>query len=100
MSNRRRQNASDSTKKDLVGRIKRIEEAIAKSNEYLASGKHAHWTGFRALFVTKLRDGEELPPHRDWVKNVYLPSLEKALNRAERILEKLSERPKGGTPDC
>jgi len=94
VSKRRRQNAHDSAKRDLVGRIKRIEEAIAKSNEYLASGKHASWTGFRALFVTKVREGTELPPHRDWVKNVYLPRMEKALIQAERILEKLTGRTK------
>jgi hypothetical protein len=78
-----------SKKTAVLDRIKRLEEAIAKGNEYLVSGKHAHWRGFRPLFTPKIKDGNELPPHRDWVKNVFLPGMEKALNRAERILERL-----------
>jgi len=79
-----------SNKKTVLDRIKRLEEAIAKGNEFLESGKHAHWRGFRPLFTPKMSDGKELPPHRDWVKNVFLPRMEKALNRAERILEGLA----------
>jgi len=78
-----------SNKKAVLDRIKRLEEAIAKGSEYLESGKDAHWRGFRPLFTPKIRDGKELPPHRDWVKNVYLPRMEQALNQAERILERL-----------
>jgi hypothetical protein len=76
-------------KTPVLDRIKRLEEAIAKGNEYLVSGKHAHWSVFRPLFTPKIKDGKELPPHRDWVKNVFLPRMQKALNRAERILERL-----------
>jgi hypothetical protein len=79
-----------SNKKAVLDRIKRLEEAIAKGNEYLESGKHANWSGFRSWFAPKIKDGKELPPHKDWVKNVFLPRMEKALNRAERIVEKLS----------
>ena len=78
-----------SNKKALLDRIKRLEEAIAKANEYLESAKHANWSGFRPLFAPKMKDGKELPPHRDWVKNVFLPRMERALNRAERIIERL-----------
>jgi len=77
-----------SNKKAVLDRIKRLEEAIAKGNEYLKSGQHANWGGFRPLFTPKIKDGKELPPHRDWVKNFYLPRMESALNRAERILER------------
>jgi hypothetical protein len=76
--------------KAVLDRIKRLEEAIAKGNEYLESGRHANWIGFRPWFASKIIDGKVLPPHKDWVKNVFLPRMEKALNRAERILEKLS----------
>lgn len=76
-------------RKAVLGRIESLEQAIAKAREYLESGKHADWRGFRPLFVPKLRDGKELPPHKDWVKNVYLPRMEKALSRAEKILERL-----------
>ncbi|MBC7773333.1 MAG: hypothetical protein H7210_12620 [Pyrinomonadaceae bacterium] len=94
MSNHRRLTKGESAKEDLLIRIKSIEEAIAKSREYLASGKYADWAGFRPYFVTKFRDGKELPPHRDWVRNVYLPNSEKALSKAEDILEKLTEKEK------
>lgn len=79
----------DRKKQAVVARIKRLEDAINKANEYLDSGKHANWKGFRPLFASKKKAGKELPPHRDWVKNVFLPSAEKALSRAEKVLEKL-----------
>ena len=78
-----------SNKKAVLDRIKCLEEAIAKGNEYLKSGQHANWRGFRPLFTSKIRNGKELPPHRDWVKNFFLPRMESALNRAERIFERL-----------
>jgi hypothetical protein len=78
------------TRKAVLDRIKLLEQAIGRAREYLESGKHAHWTGFRPLFVRKLRDGKGLPPHRDWVKHVFLARMEKALSRAEKVLERLS----------
>ena len=75
-------------RKAVIERIGSLEESIAKAKEYLESGKHAHWTGFRPLFIRKFRNGEELPPHKDWVKNVFLPSREKALRRAEKLVER------------
>jgi len=59
------------------------------AKEYLESGKYAESTAFRAIFKPKLKDGKELPPHKDWVRNWFLPRMERALNRAERILERL-----------
>ena len=76
-------------RKAVLDRIDSLEQAIARAREYLESGKHAHWSGFRPLFVHKLRDGKELPPHKDWIKNVFLPGNEKALKRAEKTLERL-----------
>jgi hypothetical protein len=78
-------------RKAVQDRIESLEQAIRRAREYLESGKHADWRGFRPLFARKLKDGKELPPHRDWVKNVFLPRVEKALTRAEKILEKLGE---------
>ena len=72
-----------------VERIKLMEQAIAKAKEYLETGKHADWRGFRPLFVIKFKDGKELPPHKDWVRNVFLPRMEKALRRAEKLAERL-----------
>ena len=74
-------------KKAIRDRIDSIEQAIAKANEYLESGKHAHWSEFRPLFDPKFKDGKELPPHKDWVKNVFLPRKQKALQYAEKVLE-------------
>ena len=78
----------NSKKKAILDRIKHLEDAIAKGREYLETGKHSHWHGFRPLFVDKVRDGKTLPPHKDWVKNVFLPRQERALKRAEKALEK------------
>ena len=76
-------------RKAVIERIKHREQSIVRAKEYLESGKHADWVGFRPLFATKLRDGRELPPHRDWVKNVFLRNEEKLLKRDQRILERL-----------
>lgn len=75
-------------------RIKILEDAIAKGREYLENGSHAHWHGFRPWFADKVRNGKSEPPHKDWVKNVFLPRRERALRRAENTLEKLVAREK------
>jgi hypothetical protein len=77
----------DAKRKALHDRIKSLQQAIAKAREYLESGKHADWSGFRPLFAQKFRNSKELPPHKDWVKNVFLPRNEKALRRAEKLVE-------------
>lgn len=76
-------------KKDIVARIRSFEDAIRRANEYLESGKHAHWPGFSPIASAKIRDGKRLPPHKDWVRNVYLPRMERALTRAEKLMERL-----------
>jgi hypothetical protein len=76
----------------ILERIKTLEEAITKGREYLESGAHADWHGFRPLFVPKMRDGKALPPHQDWVKNVFLPNRERALREAERLLERQQQQ--------
>ena len=78
--------ATDTKRKAVLERIESLEEAIVRAKEYLKSGKHAHWSGFRPLFVSKFKDGKDLPPHKDWVKNVFLPHREKALRRAEKVV--------------
>jgi hypothetical protein len=76
-------------KKAVLDRIKHLEEAIAKGREYLESGKHAHWHGFRPLFCGKERDGKISPPHKDWVKSVFLPRRERALKHSQKALNKI-----------
>jgi len=79
-------------RKAILYRIEELEQAISRATEYLESGKHANWSGFRPLFVRKVQLGRELPPHKDWVKNVFLPHMQKALNRSEKILERLARQ--------
>jgi hypothetical protein len=76
-------------RKAVIDCIESLEQAIRRAREFLESGKHAGWHGFRPLFDKKLKDGKELPPHKDWVRNVFLPRTERALTRAERILDRL-----------
>ena len=73
--------------KAILDRIAHLEDAIAKGREYLATGEHAHWHGFRPLFARKVRGGKALAPHQDWVRNVFLPRQERALRNAYRNLE-------------
>ena len=82
----------NSKKTAIRDRIKHLEDAIAKGREYLENGSHAHWRGFRPLFADKVRNGKPEPPHRDWVKHVFLPRRERALRKAENTLEKLITR--------
>ena len=82
----------NSKTKTIADRIRRLEEAIAKGREYLEFGAHANWHGFRPWFAVKLRDGQTLPPHKEWVKNVFLPRRERALRDAQKLLEELSNR--------
>lgn len=76
-------------KKAILDRIRRLEEGIARAREYLETGAHADWRRFRPLFDKKVRNGIPLPPHKDWVKNVFLRSYERALIRSEKLLEQL-----------
>lgn len=76
----------------LLARIESLEEAIRKGRDYLESGEHANWRPFRPLFDRKLKDGKELPPHKDWVRNVYIPQMQKALSRAEKMLWRLERQ--------
>lgn len=78
-----------SKKKAVLARIKNLEVAVAKGREYLQTGAHADWQGFRALFTVKERGGKALPPHPDWVKNWLLPRRERALRHAEKLLEQM-----------
>jgi hypothetical protein len=79
-----------SKRKEILGRIKHLEEAITKGREYLANGKHAGWHGFRPLFVSKARENKVLSPHKDWIKNVFLPNHEKSLVAANSLLERVT----------
>lgn len=82
----------NATPKAILHRVELLEHALIKAREYLESGKHAHWVGFRPLFVRKQRDGKELPPHKDWVEHVFIPSRERALGRAEKALERIGQK--------
>ena len=49
--------------------------------------------GLRGL-APKMKDGKVMPPHKDWVKNVFLRRWERALVRQTKLLERLRGRPK------
>jgi len=70
-------------------RIKNLEDSLVKAYEYLDNGSHAHWHGFRPWVFKKIRNGKVAPPHKDWIKNVFIPRHEKAIHKAEKKLEKL-----------
>ena len=74
-------------KKAVLERIKSLDEELTKARGYLETGAHSDWRGFRPLFAPKIKDGRELPPHRDWVVNVFVPAREKALRKAEKQLD-------------
>lgn len=84
-------------KKAILDRIEHYNEALAKGREYVESGKHASWHGFRPLFKKNVKDGELAPPHKDWVKNVFLPRQEKELRHSEKVLERLIASEKDST---
>lgn len=75
--------------KAVLDRIAHLEDAIVKARQYLENGDHAHWHGFQPLFDPKVRDGKAVPPHKDWVRNVFLPRRERALANAYKTLESL-----------
>jgi len=75
-------------KREITERVRRLEDDIVKAREYLETGAHSNWHKFQPLFDHKIRDGKELPPHKDWVRNVFLPNLEKALSEAENLLDR------------
>ena len=80
---------SDERKKNEIrSRIKSIEEGIAKANEYLETDKHADWRGFRPYFRVKIRNNKIVPPHKDWIRNVYIPRLERSLKTTEKLLDR------------
>src|SRR3954451_11469450 len=82
----------DPKKKAILERIEMLECEISKGREYLESGAHADWHGFHPIFVPKTSDGKQLPPHKDWVRNMFLPGRQRALSKAERLLERLNLR--------
>jgi hypothetical protein len=75
-----------------LARVRRLEASIRMAKEYLESGKHADSVAFRAIFKPKLKDGKELPPHKDWVKNFYLKQMERRLVQAEKVLWQLERQ--------
>lgn len=77
----------DLKKKNIIERIQRHEEALVKAREYLETGAHSDWHGFRGFVTQKVKDGRVAPPHKDWIKNVFIPNCEKAIHWAERKLD-------------
>ena len=79
----------DAKKKTVIERIQSHKEALAKAQEYLETGAHSNWHGFRATFTPKLQNGQVIPPHKSWVANVFIPKYKKAIRDDERKLDRL-----------
>ncbi|MEQ8276637.1 MAG: hypothetical protein RMA76_14910 [Deltaproteobacteria bacterium] len=77
------------TKQKILARIADLESQIRRAHEYLQTGAHAHWHGFRPLFNDKIQNGRVAPPHKDWVRSVFLPRRERLLRKAEKLLDRL-----------
>lgn len=75
----------------VLKRIVSLEQDIGRAREYLESGQDAYWHKFRPMFARKFKDGRELRPHKDWVKNVFIPQKERALRQAEKLLDRLGK---------
>lgn len=78
----------DTKKNAILERIKTLEEGLTKAREYLETGAYSDWNEFRPWFRPKFKNGKEMPPHKLWVKNVFIPRYEKDLHRAEKLLDK------------
>lgn len=76
-------------RKSIFDRIRHLEDALTKGREYLATGEHAAWQGFRPMFFDKVKDEKIAPPHKDWIRNVFIPRSERALKKAQDQLDKL-----------
>ena len=74
--------------KRIEDRISSIQYELIKAHEFLETGAHAHWHGFRVLFKQKYISDKVAPPHKDWVRNVFIPNRESALKDAENILDR------------
>lgn len=77
---------------ELRKRISQFEDALRAAREYLDTGAHADWHGFRALFRVKRRDGKVCPPHPDWVKNVFMRGCQRQIERASKALRRIERR--------
>ncbi len=78
--------------KAVTDRIEQIKKNLLIGYEFLATGAHGNWHGFKPLYVEKTKDGIALPPHRDWVKNVFIAELERSLVKAEKKLETIEKQ--------
>ena len=76
-------------KRSIENRIRRLEAGIKLANQYLETGEHADWAGFRPLFWYKWKGDEICPPHKDWVKNVVIKRLEREITKANKALKRL-----------
>ncbi len=85
----------NSKEKAIRERIQHLEDALRRAHEYLETGEHAHWHGFRPLFVDKVKDGEVLPPHKDWVQSIFIPRREEMLRRTQKRLDSLVSKQRG-----
>ena len=64
--------------------LRRLAAKLGVTPEYLETGAHAGWQAFRPLFV-----GKDQPPHKDWVRHVFIRRLEREIARNKRAMKRL-----------
>jgi len=84
-----RRHSALSKRNSISVRIRRLENAIKLAQCYLDTGANADWHGFRPLFVDKWKDGKPCPPHRDWVRNVFIRRCQRQIASARKSMKRL-----------
>ena len=79
-----------SKRPDIVESIEKHATAVEMAQQYLATGDHAHWHGFRPLFG----GARDRAPHPDWVAHVFLRRRSGSLAFYEKLLERLERKTK------
>jgi hypothetical protein len=82
----------NSDEKSILDRIKHLEDSILKAEEYLRDGSNSNYHGFQPLFRDKVKNGKVMPPHRDWVRNVFLPNCRRKVRKSLENLKRIRER--------
>ena len=76
----------------VMGKIKWCEDQLKLAYRYLDTDEGSDLRIFRPLFTKKLdASGNALPPHKDWVKNVFIRRREKAIVRLQKRLRRLED---------
>lgn len=75
-----------------MAKIRWCEHQLKLAYRYLDTDQGSDLHIFRPLFDKKLdASGKALPPHKDWVKNVFIRRREKAIVRLHQLLRRIDD---------